>query len=115
MPRWMKFMISYMAGMAGLWGALSFAATRASEGVSYLTMYGLPMLAAVTAFALVFLLLTRNPLGMPFWFIAFALTALVAVLTVALVVNGIVSPLDAGLIALAVHFGASFFLMRKLW
>lgn len=119
MPGWLKFSLSYIAGLLGLWAGLAMSASNAfggtPGGLTLFSLYGVPLLVAICVFALVFMALSRRPLKLGFWALSLALTGLVAALTIAMMVQGIVTPLEGGIIALAVHFWAAFFLMRRAW
>lgn len=117
MPGWLKFVLSYVAGVFGLWGGLGLSATNAFGGavggLSIFSLYVAPLLVGICVFALVYMALTRRALRLGFWALALVLSGGVAVLTLSLILQGVVTPLEGGVIGLAVHFWASFFLMRR--
>ncbi len=119
MPGWLIFTISYAAGVLGLWGGLALSASNAfggaPGGLTVWSLYVLPLFVALCVFALVYMLLTRKALKLGFWALAISLTGLVAVLSLSMMMQGVVTPLEGLIIAIAVHFWASFFLMRKVF
>lgn len=117
MPGWLSFVLSYFAGLFGLWGGLALAINAAfgAGEPSIWMLYGMPLVIAVCVFALAYMALSRRVLKLGFWALALGLTTLIAGLVFAIVFQGTVTPLEGAIIAVAVHFWASSFLMRKVW